>query len=126
MEADGSPTPLKTGADGPSVTIRQMTIDDIPAIYPLGDTLFTARIAPTAPRTWDEYEVVGFFQTDSFQLIDHFSRFYYDEGSFLPLIFNDDSIISHKKSQFVALDPASGFFFPDSISGQDEDLVLQV
>ena len=47
-----------------SVSIRTMTIDDIPAIYHLGEVLFTARIAPNAHRTWDEYEVVGFFQTD--------------------------------------------------------------
>ena len=49
---------------GPNITIRQMNIDDIPAIYHLGERLFTARIAPNAHRTWDEYEVVGFYQTD--------------------------------------------------------------
>jgi ribosomal protein S18 acetylase RimI-like enzyme len=49
---------------GPGVSIRPMTIDDIPAIYHLGEKLFTARDAPNAHRTWDEYEVVGFFQTD--------------------------------------------------------------
>jgi ribosomal protein S18 acetylase RimI-like enzyme len=49
---------------GPSVVIRQMTIDDIPSIFHLGEKLFTARIAPNAHRTWDEYEVVGFYQTD--------------------------------------------------------------
>ncbi|MFO7644956.1 MAG: GNAT family N-acetyltransferase [Desulfosarcina sp.] len=50
---------------GPSVTVRLMTIDDIPPIYHLGERLFTARSAPNAYRTWDEYEVVGFFQTDN-------------------------------------------------------------
>jgi len=64
MEAAGSPKPLKPGSDGANISIRQMTIDDIPAIYHLGEMLFTARIAPNAHRTWDEYEVVGFFQTD--------------------------------------------------------------
>lgn len=49
---------------GLSVSVRLMTIDDIPAIYHLGEKLFTARNAPNAHRTWDEYEVVGFFQTD--------------------------------------------------------------
>lgn len=49
---------------GPSASIRQMTIDDIPTIYHLGEKLFTARIAPNAHRTWDEYEVVSFYQTD--------------------------------------------------------------
>ena len=49
---------------GQTVSIRLMTIDDIPAIYHLGEKLFTARSAPNAHRTWDEYEVVGFYQTD--------------------------------------------------------------
>lgn len=56
--------PADSGS-GMNVTVRTMTIDDIPAIYHLGEQLFTARIAPNAHRTWDEYEVVGFFQTDS-------------------------------------------------------------
>ena len=65
MESDESLIPsTHDGISSPSVLVRQMTIDDIPAIYHLGDTLFTARIAPNAHRTWDEYEVVGFFQTD--------------------------------------------------------------
>ncbi|GAB6905279.1 GCN5-related N-acetyltransferase [Desulfosarcina cetonica] len=55
--------PLET-VGGTGVSIRPMTIDDIPAIFHLGEVLFTARIAPNAHRTWDEYEVVGFFQTD--------------------------------------------------------------
>ena len=50
---------------GPNVTVRLMTIDDIAPIYHLGERLFTARSAPNAYRTWDEYEVVGFFQTDN-------------------------------------------------------------
>ena len=57
------PHPADAGTAS-NVTIRTMTIDDIPAIYHLGEQLFTARNAPNAHRTWDEYEVVGFFQTD--------------------------------------------------------------
>lgn len=66
MENDQPPStiPPADSAGGPNVVVRQMTIDDIPAIYHLGEKLFTARIAPNAHRTWDEYEVVGFFQTD--------------------------------------------------------------
>ena len=65
MDVDESQSLLHPDAAGGSgVVVRQMTIDDIPAIYHLGETLFTARIAPNAHRTWDEYEVVGFFQTD--------------------------------------------------------------
>jgi ribosomal protein S18 acetylase RimI-like enzyme len=66
MESD-EPPPTALASDptgGTSVVIRQMTIDDIPVIYHLGDKLFTARMAPNAHRTWDEYEVVGFYQTD--------------------------------------------------------------
>ena len=66
MQADDPPTPPRTDAAvTPNVFIRPMTIDDIPPIYHLGETLFTARIAPNAHRTWDEYEVVGFYQTDA-------------------------------------------------------------
>ena len=57
------PHPADAGTAS-NVTIRTMTIDDISAIYHLGEQLFTARNAPNAHRTWDEYEVVGFFQTD--------------------------------------------------------------
>ena len=65
MDVDESRTTTHPDAAGSSgVVVRPMTIDDIPAIYHLGETLFTARIAPNAHRTWDEYEVVGFFQTD--------------------------------------------------------------
>lgn len=48
----------------PAVTIRPITVDDIPAIFHLGETLFTAREVPTLHRTWDEYEVVSLFQND--------------------------------------------------------------
>ena len=68
MDDDGSLPSVKTFcrfcALGQSVSIRLITIDDIPAIYHLGEKLFTARNAPNAHRTWDEYEVVGFYQTD--------------------------------------------------------------
>lgn len=66
MEDDESlvSTHFSGTAAGQNVSIRLMTIDDIPAIYHLGEKLFTARNAPNAHRTWDEYEVVGFYQTD--------------------------------------------------------------
>lgn len=57
--------PVDSSGSGSNVVVRPMTIDDISAIYHLGEQLFTARSAPTAYRTWDEYEVVGFFQTDN-------------------------------------------------------------
>ena len=48
-----------------SVEIRQMEIDDIPAVFHLGEKLFTAQRFPTLYRTWDEFEVVSLFQTDT-------------------------------------------------------------
>lgn len=47
------------------VSVRQMEIDDIAAVFHLGERLFTARDAPNLYRTWDEYEVISLFQSDS-------------------------------------------------------------
>ncbi len=46
-------------------TIRHMEIDDLAAVFHLGEKLFTAREAPNLYRTWDEYEVISLFQSDS-------------------------------------------------------------
>lgn len=56
------------GKEGPKkvqIDIRQMEIDDIPGVFHLGEKLFTARTFPTLYRTWDEFEVVSRFQTDT-------------------------------------------------------------
>lgn len=45
--------------------IRPMEIDDLADVFHLGETLFTAAKVPNLYRTWDEYEVVGLFQSDS-------------------------------------------------------------
>jgi ribosomal protein S18 acetylase RimI-like enzyme len=45
-------------------TIRQMQIDDLAAVFHLGEKLFTLREYPTLYRTWDEYEVIGFYTGD--------------------------------------------------------------
>ncbi len=47
-----------------SVTIREMTIDDLPAVYHLGERLFTSATFPLLYRTWDEYEVTHYFNTE--------------------------------------------------------------
>jgi ribosomal protein S18 acetylase RimI-like enzyme len=47
-----------------SLEVREMEIDDIPKVFHLGEKLFTAREVPNLYRTWDEYEVVNFFQAD--------------------------------------------------------------
>ena len=46
-------------------TIRKMEIDDIAPVFHLGEKLFTAKKVPNLYRTWDQYEVVYLFQSDS-------------------------------------------------------------
>lgn len=46
------------------VTIREMEIDDLSAVFALGERLFRADEAPTLHRTWDEYELVDAFSSD--------------------------------------------------------------
>lgn len=47
------------------VHIRPIDIDDLAAVFHLGEKIFTRRNAPNAYRTWDEYEVVDYFQSES-------------------------------------------------------------
>jgi ribosomal protein S18 acetylase RimI-like enzyme len=47
-----------------NITVRQMQIDDVAPVFHLGERLFTAKV-PNLFRTWDEYEVINFFQNDS-------------------------------------------------------------
>ncbi len=46
------------------VHIREMTIDDLPVVFALGERLFRAEDLPTLYRTWDEYEIVDLFSSD--------------------------------------------------------------
>ncbi len=46
------------------IIIRQMEIDDISAVYRLGDRLFTSDEFPILYRTWDAYEVTDAFTSD--------------------------------------------------------------
>ena len=48
-----------------NVAVRQMQIDDIASVFHLGERLFTAKEVPNLFRTWDEFEVINFFQNDS-------------------------------------------------------------
>ncbi len=52
------------GKKTPEVEIRQMQIDDIPAVYHLGEELFTSEDSPMLYRTWDPYEVAECFASD--------------------------------------------------------------
>jgi len=48
-----------------SVSIREMNIDDIAPIFHLGEQLFTSDLYPYLYRTWDEWEMIGMYNTDS-------------------------------------------------------------
>lgn len=48
-----------------NLRIREMTIDDFPAVFHIGEQVFTAESFQTLYRTWDEYEVTTFFNSDS-------------------------------------------------------------
>lgn len=58
--SDLTPTDL----DNLAVEIRDMNIDDIAPVYHLGESLFTSDLYPYIYRTWDEWEVIGQFNTD--------------------------------------------------------------
>lgn len=47
-----------------NLEIREMELEDLPAVYALGETVFTADRWPSLYRTWDEYEPVGLFYSD--------------------------------------------------------------
>lgn len=48
----------------PEMTIREMELDDLAPVYHLGERLFTCDLYPFLYRTWDEWEVVGHYNTD--------------------------------------------------------------
>lgn len=45
--------------------IRELTIDDLAAVFHLGEQLFTSDFSPAMYRTWDEYEITTLFNSDS-------------------------------------------------------------
>jgi len=47
-----------------SIYIRNMEIDDLAPIYHLGEEIFTSDLYPYLYRTWDEWEVIGLYNTD--------------------------------------------------------------
>jgi ribosomal protein S18 acetylase RimI-like enzyme len=49
----------------PGLRIRPLDVDDLAPVFHLGEKLFTATTVPNLYRTWDEFEVVGLFQSDS-------------------------------------------------------------
>ncbi|BCS54810.1 GNAT family N-acetyltransferase [Geobacter sp. SVR] len=45
--------------------IREMSIDDIPEVFHIGEQVFTANYSQSLYRTWDEYEITTLFNTDN-------------------------------------------------------------
>ncbi|MBW4465910.1 MAG: GNAT family N-acetyltransferase [Pegethrix bostrychoides GSE-TBD4-15B] len=48
----------------PDFEIREMGIDDLSPVYHLGERLFTSEQYPSLYRTWEEWEVIGLYNTD--------------------------------------------------------------
>ena len=48
-----------------NLRIRAMTIDDFSAVFHIGEQVFTAASFQSLYRTWDEYEITTFFNSDS-------------------------------------------------------------
>jgi ribosomal protein S18 acetylase RimI-like enzyme len=46
------------------ILVRDMAIDDLAPIFHLGEQLFTSDLYPYLYRTWDEWEVIGLYNTD--------------------------------------------------------------
>jgi len=46
------------------VIVRELTLEDIPAVFELGQKLFTPEKLPTLYRAWDEDELVQLYTTD--------------------------------------------------------------
>src|SRR5690606_6590820 len=45
--------------------IREMTIDDLPEVFHIGEEIFTSEYSPVLYRSWDEYEITTLFNSDS-------------------------------------------------------------
>ncbi len=50
---------------GSDIDIRTATIDDLAAIFHLGEKVFTSQEYSNLYRTWDEYEVTHLFNSES-------------------------------------------------------------
>lgn len=47
------------------LSIREMRIEDLATVFAIGNEVFTPEESPTLYRTWDEYEVVNLFSSDT-------------------------------------------------------------
>jgi ribosomal protein S18 acetylase RimI-like enzyme len=66
MNSSSEPETEPPTANGSSsVFIREMGVDDIAPVYHLGESLFTSDLYPYLYRIWDEWEVIGLYNTDA-------------------------------------------------------------
>jgi ribosomal protein S18 acetylase RimI-like enzyme len=47
-----------------NIELRQMHLEDLPAVFRLGQKLFTAEKLPTLYRSWDDHEILELFRSD--------------------------------------------------------------
>jgi len=45
--------------------IREMTIDDFPEVFHIGEEVFTVEYSQSLYRTWDEFEITTLFNSDT-------------------------------------------------------------
>lgn len=62
MKTDETKTRSAKGRD---IKIREMNIDDVADVFHLGEDLFTFNMFPNMFRTWDEFEVIDFFSSET-------------------------------------------------------------
>ncbi|MEI7728984.1 MAG: N-acetyltransferase [Verrucomicrobiota bacterium] len=51
-------------ASASPVVIREMRLEDIPAVFELGQKIFTAEKLPTLYRSWDDHELAQLFSAE--------------------------------------------------------------
>lgn len=56
--------PADSDSQDTVLRIREMTIDDFPAVFHIGEDLFTSDYSPSMYRTWDEYEITTLYNSD--------------------------------------------------------------
>ncbi len=65
-EGKKSPKKSKLKSDGKlPIDIRYIELEDLAPVYSLGEVLFAANLWSSLHRTWDEYEVLNLYMTDS-------------------------------------------------------------
>jgi len=58
------PSDIPIPSEG-TVRIREMSIDDFPKVFHIGEEIFTADYSQSLYRTWDEYEITTLYNSDS-------------------------------------------------------------